>query len=292
MIDCPVCERKNIEDSKCPQCSTDLTSLLRLRELPEAYYVEGVRLAEQGELDKAIENLTTAISLNSTFTASYLTLGNIYTQKKLYNEAIAQYQKALEIEPENDEVKKAKEETEKTREKSKEAEAQEIHRTAILKKLLIGIPVVAFFIGMVILPITENLFNQKVDYSAIVKQIKNNIANYSALADLTIDVSYTDDSFNISGNVPTDLHKSLVEEVARNAARDNLINTQGLLISLVHEKEPEFLYTVKHNDTLTLIAYRFYNDSRMWNKIYEVNRDKISNRHKIFVGQILSIPVK
>ena len=107
MLDCPVCPKTNIEDSKCPQCKTDLTPLLRLRELPETYYTEGVTLAEQGQLDEAIEKFSTAISLNPHSAAPYVALGNIYVRKDLFDEAIFQYQRALEINPENSDAKKA-----------------------------------------------------------------------------------------------------------------------------------------------------------------------------------------
>jgi nucleoid-associated protein YgaU len=54
-------------------------------------------------------------------------------------------------------------------------------------------------------------------------------------------------------------------------------------------------YRVKYNpsrrDCLWRIAGRYYNNPRLWKKIYEANRDKIGNPHLIHPGMSLRIPV-
>jgi len=49
-------------------------------------------------------------------------------------------------------------------------------------------------------------------------------------------------------------------------------------------------YTVKSGDTLSKIAQQFYGNASQYNKIFEANRDKLSNPDKIQVGQELVIP--
>lgn len=49
-------------------------------------------------------------------------------------------------------------------------------------------------------------------------------------------------------------------------------------------------YTVKSGDSLWKIAKQFYGNGAEYNKIYEANKDKISNPDVIFVGQVLTIP--
>ena len=49
-------------------------------------------------------------------------------------------------------------------------------------------------------------------------------------------------------------------------------------------------YTVKKGDTLRSIAKSFYGDSSKYTKIYNANKDKISNPNLIKVGQVLVIP--
>jgi uncharacterized protein YidB (DUF937 family) len=49
-------------------------------------------------------------------------------------------------------------------------------------------------------------------------------------------------------------------------------------------------YTVVSGDTLSKIAKQHYGDANEWPKIFDANRDKLSNPDRINVGQVLRIP--
>jgi uncharacterized protein YidB (DUF937 family) len=49
-------------------------------------------------------------------------------------------------------------------------------------------------------------------------------------------------------------------------------------------------YTVISGDTLSKIAKHYYGDANEWPKIFDANRDKLSNPDRINVGQVLRIP--
>lgn len=49
-------------------------------------------------------------------------------------------------------------------------------------------------------------------------------------------------------------------------------------------------YTVQAGDTLSKISKQFYGDAGKYMKIFEANRDKLSNPDLIKVGQVLAIP--
>ena len=49
-------------------------------------------------------------------------------------------------------------------------------------------------------------------------------------------------------------------------------------------------YTVKSGDTLSRIAKEFYGDANAYHRIFEANRDKLTDPNKINVGQVLNIP--
>jgi nucleoid-associated protein YgaU len=49
-------------------------------------------------------------------------------------------------------------------------------------------------------------------------------------------------------------------------------------------------YTVNSGDNLSAIAQNFYGDASQWHRIYDANRDKISNPDLIHPGQELVIP--
>src|SRR5215207_10448597 len=50
------------------------------------------------------------------------------------------------------------------------------------------------------------------------------------------------------------------------------------------------LYTVVAGDTLRKIAERFYGDENQWPRIFNANRDQITNPDQIQVGWVLTIP--
>jgi len=57
------------------------------------------------------------------------------------------------------------------------------------------------------------------------------------------------------------------------------------------EPEPEdTIYTIKSGDTLGAIAKEFYGKSAAYMKIFEANKDIISDPNKIYPGQKIRIP--
>ena len=61
--------------------------------------------------------------------------------------------------------------------------------------------------------------------------------------------------------------------------------TQQVQSNTVNKK-----HTVKRGDTLWGIAKSYYGSGSQFTKIYQANRDKISNPNLIYVGQVLLIP--
>lgn len=53
---------------------------------------------------------------------------------------------------------------------------------------------------------------------------------------------------------------------------------------------PARTYTVSGGDSLSKIAKKFYNDSNQWPRIFDANRDILSNPDRISPGQHLRIP--
>lgn len=52
----------------------------------------------------------------------------------------------------------------------------------------------------------------------------------------------------------------------------------------------EQTYTVAGGDSLSKIAKQFYGNANKWARIYDANRDQLSDPDKIFPGQVLRIP--
>jgi nucleoid-associated protein YgaU len=49
-------------------------------------------------------------------------------------------------------------------------------------------------------------------------------------------------------------------------------------------------YTVQKGDTLSKISKQYYGDANKYNRIFEANRDQLSDPDKIKPGQVLKIP--
>jgi nucleoid-associated protein YgaU len=54
----------------------------------------------------------------------------------------------------------------------------------------------------------------------------------------------------------------------------------------------EQTYTVVSGDSLSKIAKKFYGNANAWNRIFDANRDKLTNPDLIRPGQVLRIPAK
>ncbi len=50
------------------------------------------------------------------------------------------------------------------------------------------------------------------------------------------------------------------------------------------------IHKVKPNDSLFKIANKYFGDGTKWNKIFEANKDSMSDPHSLYVGQELLIP--
>ncbi len=70
------------------------------------------------------------------------------------------------------------------------------------------------------------------------------------------------------------------------------VETPGAAVPDVPAQTAGENYTVQKGDGLMSIARRFYGEAGMWRRIYEANRDRISNPDLIKVGMVLAIPPK
>lgn len=65
----------------------------------------------------------------------------------------------------------------------------------------------------------------------------------------------------------------------------------GGLMPFVAEKQDILFHTVVRGDTLSKLAKKYLGNARRFSDIFELNRGLVNDPNKIFVGQILKIPV-
>jgi nucleoid-associated protein YgaU len=93
----------------------------------------------------------------------------------------------------------------------------------------------------------------------------------------------------IRAAVPTDAIKNEVWTRIKAIDPTYADLTADIIINL-SLKVPETIYEVGPGDSLSTIAKRFYSDANKYMKIFEANKDQLSDPNKIKAGQKLRIP--
>ncbi|HKX29712.1 MAG TPA: LysM peptidoglycan-binding domain-containing protein [Blastocatellia bacterium] len=91
------------------------------------------------------------------------------------------------------------------------------------------------------------------------------------------------DKLLVRGIVPTDHAKNVLWDVIKTIDA----NVPDAIIDI--NVQPGMTYNVAAGDTLSKIAKRFYGDANAYHKIFEANRDQLSDPDKIQVGQTLKL---
>lgn len=107
------------------------------------------------------------------------------------------------------------------------------------------------------------------------------------------------DGLSVKYNGDTDTVE-IIGKAANQAEREKAILAAGNVqyvatvvdnIDVVASEPESTMYTVKSGDTLSKIAKDVYGNANDYMKIFEANRPLLSDPNKIYVGQVLRIPV-
>ena len=294
MINCPVCERKDIKGDKCPGCDTDLRPLLRIQVLPKVYYEKGEQFFTKGLLNESVENLLMAVAFNPAYIEPLMTLGKIYGDKKLYDEAIWFYKRILDIDPSNETANNEVLRLVNEKERLKNNQINKENKFKTIQRLLIAVPVIAVILTVLIYQPVSDLINAEIASSTVASisnKIKEKISNHPILSGLQMELKTLGDTISLNGQVPTVLHKYLTDEVINNISGIEKIDFQNKLI-VGKPGVDKFSYTVKKGDSLSSLAFLFYNSSSSWKLIYDANMETLKSPNELYAGMVISIPVK
>ncbi len=104
----------------------------------------------------------------------------------------------------------------------------------------------------------------------------------------------TETSHSSEFNQPSKVlnHKSISTSSHSSSAKEQPLNnpTPAVPATVSSEITLPTQYEVQDNDTLQTISKKFYNSYSKWPKIYEANKDKISDPNRIRKGLMLTIP--
>jgi len=116
-------------------------------------------------------------------------------------------------------------------------------------------------------------------------------AKYNALLEKGHEIGLTVQNINMEGDkilirgvVPSDFAKRALWDVIKRI--DPSVSDAIIDVNV----QSGLAYKIVSGDTLSKIAKRFYGDANAYNKIFEANRDQLSDPDKIKVGQELKLP--
>ncbi len=84
--------------------------------------------------------------------------------------------------------------------------------------------------------------------------------------------------------------QSNVQSTAPDAPAADFSNVESKVASTAPDGDQS--YTVQSGDNLSKIAKHFYGNANAWQRIFDANRDQLSNPDLIKPGQVLKIPAK
>ncbi|MEO7192397.1 MAG: LysM peptidoglycan-binding domain-containing protein [Vicinamibacterales bacterium] len=100
-----------------------------------------------------------------------------------------------------------------------------------------------------------------------------------------------DNKLFVRGAAPSEQAKAEVWTAIKAVDPSNADLTLDLTVdSSLAPAAREQTYSVQPGDTLSKISKQFYGDANKYNKIFEANRDTLSDPDKIKPGQTLKIP--
>jgi len=112
------------------------------------------------------------------------------------------------------------------------------------------------------------------------------LVNELKIQDLT--VKEESDRLKISGVVNTQYEKNIIwdkiKEIGGEAYSDIIADIKVLQNEYYH------LHQVQSGESLSKIAKHYFKDAKSYMKIFEANKDQLSNPDLIKVGQMLKIP--
>jgi nucleoid-associated protein YgaU len=92
------------------------------------------------------------------------------------------------------------------------------------------------------------------------------------------------DKLLIRGVVPSDYGKNALWDVVKRIDP----NIPDAIIDI--NVQSGLTYAIASGDTLSKIARRFYGDANAFHKIFDANRDQLSDPNRINAGQVLKLP--
>jgi len=264
-----------------------------VNDLPISYYHRAQYLIEKGRIDEAVKMLNTVLSLDSGHYDSHLLLGGILANSGMYDKAIALWERALRIKPDNSaEIQLLIDEAIKR--KKAEADKKESLRTILGYKIK-SILIVAVFAAValvtgIMLPLGPTFREsppkphekalEPVNLKVKVERVFNN-NNITG-----IQVAQRESIIFLSGEVNIVQDKYRLENIIREIDGIDALDLTG--IKTLYPRG--YYYTVREGDNLWNIAEKTFGNGYKYEELYEINHTRILSPSIISPGMDILIP--
>jgi len=246
-----------------------------------------VALARRGEYERAEKLLKDSLERRGDFTEARIVLGKIYAQQGRYDEAIEEWQKVLEKDSENREVKAAIRKAKEMRDKAKDFPIQRMKLRAIILFLLVGLGVSVLgnvWQGIRVKTSLELLTpSEEPREIDLVSKTAKLFEEDKRLCHFEIKVKQIENTICLSGEIPTFYVHNLLINLVKGVPHVKAVDATEVKVTGA--------YVVKKGETLISIAHNLYGDGSRWNELFQKNKNKLKDPNQLYPGMKISVPL-
>ena len=213
-IECPYCKKVSINLMECDRCHANLEPLVKVLSLPGHFIDEGTACLAVGRMDEAVEKFSAAISLMPDSTDALCNLALVLSGQGLHDSALTHLDKALELAPNDPNIEKMRNTVVDKLKQEKITAEQQALRQSRRQKFLWVLPVVALLFGISGGSVLGPRYTNDIPQSAMVEVVRARLGEAYELKELTLNVSPLGKGIQISGEVPSSLHRQLILALA------------------------------------------------------------------------------
>jgi hypothetical protein len=315
---CPVCNSQQPgNNNECTSCGSDLSLLAAFDGLALRYYSEALTLAkDEGRSGEAVEKLRAAIALDPGRPEFHVVLAKLRAQQEDYEEAIAEFRRALDLAPAGSPVQekarrglekagrieREREETVRTRER--ETLARGRRRRYYVAAAAGGVLAAGVALGMIAaprpMPGKPSPAVPAAQMEAIVQRViagmppalSPNVSRWvgedfvKALSVSRVKVSASPGGgYELEGSVPLPEVKQFLQTVAVAVVGDAQVQVGALAVA-----DDYTTYTVREGDCPERIARRLCGSPRHVAAIAAFSEENARALARMQIGSVLKIP--
>lgn len=283
---CPVSGTENENREECKQCGTDLRPLIMVSEFPGHSLQEGAECLAQGQLTEAVEKLSTAVTLYPDSAEIHFKLAEALTRIGLEKPSLDHLDRAATLAPNRADIRDARETLIQAQKKAATGTELDMARQRRQRLLLRYVPVGTLLLGVLFVVGLQAALRWRQPRSDWPGIVRRRLDTDPITRTLHLKVATRDGVVQIAGEVPSEVYRDLVFEVAgRDVPTRVDINQLGIA-----PPSPVGTYQVRAGDSWWTIARRKYGSALVWPQLAKENRSQNAAPLSLRPGERVDLP--